>query len=66
MIKGKPTGIIISGRTAFAIAVAQMLAEQRWMDGPGHEERDPDRELEERHERARMENEMDRIWEGDA
>ena len=61
----KPMLVLVKGRSSLAIAIAQMLANERWKDGPGGEESNPDRALEERDERDRMENEFERIWEGD-
>lgn len=67
MTKHKPPRLIIpTGRYSMAAAVASMLANEGWKDGPGGKaRRDPDRALEERDERARMENEFELIWEGD-
>ena len=58
-MKGKPIA-----KPGYAIAVAQMLSSDRWLDGPGGE-RDPDIALEDRLERDRMEREFDKIWRGE-
>ena len=64
MSKPKGSGLLGPGRFSMAAAVAKMLSDQRWQDGPGGKHRDPDRLREDRDERKRMENEFDRIWEG--